>query len=270
MYCFEDGTASIHLKYYLCTNTRTPKLEAYQNTTKSFQMQNWNRFLLSITLTKAEVAQLPLLLFWIILCSTQQALCHAGRLASISSGRSGCGQQGWHRRGTLGDTVQQGCGANVQWEVQQLFHSARCWMDGCPSLHHALTGTDNSFFGGRTASLEKHGWQGAQCPPPPSGLASGLQPWVRVQGEASPALQSDPPRHAGPSEAAARPRDAGTGRAGPPGPLWCRQPKVAGQDCCPTVSGRDPMRLPKVTAAPLSAAPKPRPSREAATARAEP
>lgn len=69
-YCFEDGTASIHFKHYLCTNTWTPELEAHQNTTKRFQMQTRYRFLLSITLTNAEVAQLPLLLFWIILCST--------------------------------------------------------------------------------------------------------------------------------------------------------------------------------------------------------
>lgn len=77
-YCFEDKMASVHLKHYFCTNAWTLKLEAQQITDKTLPHANaLHRCLLSISLTNAEVAQLPLLLFWIILCRHTQsfALC---------------------------------------------------------------------------------------------------------------------------------------------------------------------------------------------------
>lgn len=39
-YCFEDETASIHLKHYFCTNARTQKLEAHQITDKTLPHAN--------------------------------------------------------------------------------------------------------------------------------------------------------------------------------------------------------------------------------------
>lgn len=99
--------------------------------TKPFHMQTRYRCLFSISLTNAEVAQLPLLLFWIILRKHTGILCRTRQAGEHGGGRWLAGTS----PRTLGDKAQRGHGAGF-W-LPQLLRGTWCRTGDLPSPNHA-------------------------------------------------------------------------------------------------------------------------------------
>lgn len=190
-------------------------------------MQARYRCLLSVSPTNAEVARLPLLLFWIILRR------HTGICAALG-GR--CHPE--TPPGALGDKAQRGHGAGAR--LAQLLRGTWCQAGDLPFPHHRARA--DGLSGRRAASPLRQG-----CTAVP-GPAKGPQIWVR---DARPGLPSAAAR----AERQLRPcRAWGTGGRTPARPA-AGSPRSAGW----AAAGEPQHPLPQVTSAPLGPAPKPEP-----------